>query len=234
MTEARPISEREIIFPPWFDKLFRMLSAGGAFGVVYVAGIVNFGFSPKTTDAGYMPEQPIPYSHRLHVGELGLDCRYCHTGVEVGAKALIPPTQTCMQCHTKVLPDSSQLEPLRESYQTGKPVEWVRVHDLPDYVYFNHSAHVARGVGCVSCHGRVDQMEEVYQDQPLSMGWCLDCHRNPERMVRPLDRVTDLDYHSDPANDHAQGRQLLMERGWTEDNWDRKIRELTSCSTCHR
>lgn len=218
---------REPIFPPWVDQLFRVLSAGGAFMAVYVVLMVTFGFSPKTTDVGYMPEQPVPYSHRLHVGELGLDCRYCHTNVEKGAKAAVPPTQTCMNCHAKIHTESALLEPIRTSYETGFPVEWVKVHDLPDYVYFDHSAHVNHGVGCVSCHGRVDRMEEVWQDQPLSMGWCLECHRNPAPHLRPMDKITDLSYM--PTLE--EGERFMRERNKIDET---RIRELTSCSTCHR
>ncbi len=163
MAEVQTEPEVGLVFPPWFDKLLRLLGAGGALAGVYIVLIFTFGASPKTMNVGYMPEQPVPYSHALHAGELGIDCRYCHTGVEVTAAASIPPTQTCMNCHTKVRTESDKLKPLRYSYESGMPVEWVRVHDLPDYVYFNHSAHVTRGVSCVSCHGRIDRMEEVYQ-----------------------------------------------------------------------
>ena len=163
-------------------------------GLVYATLIVYFGFSPKATDVGYTPEQPVPYSHALHVGQLGVDCRYCHNTVETTAHAAIPPTQTCMNCHSHIRASSEQLIPVRSSYATGMPVEWIRVHDLPDFVYFNHSAHVRRGVGCVSCHGRIDTMDVVYQVEELSMGWCLDCHRNPERHLRPAEYVTQLDW----------------------------------------
>jgi len=153
--------------------------AGPIVGLLAVGGVWYFG-SPSYTDVGYAPVQPVPYSHELHVGELGIDCRYCHVSVETSPVANIPPTQTCMNCHTAIRPESTKLEPIRQSNRTGMPVDWIRVHDLPDYVYFNHSAHVRRGVSCVECHGRIDRMEEVYQDQPLSMGWCLDCHREKE------------------------------------------------------
>ena len=181
-----------LIFPLWFDDLIKFLGAAGAFAAVYVVFLFAYGASPKTMAIGYMPEQPVPYSHALHAGELGIDCRYCHTGVESTAHASVPPSQTCMNCHTSVRTDSPKLQPIIESYQTGMPVEWVRIHDLPDYVYFNHSAHVTRGVGCVECHGRVDRMEEVYQHEMLSMGWCLKCHRNPGPRLRPKEFVTDL------------------------------------------
>ena len=172
-------STRTPIFPPWVDTLIKLLGAGAAVSGLYVVLMINFGASPKTINAGYMPEQPVPYSHALHVGELGMDCRYCHNTVEEAGFAAVPPTETCMNCHQNVAPDSNKLAPIRESYETGLPVEWVKIHDLPDHVYFNHSAHVTRGVSCVECHGRVDRMVEVWQHAPLSMGWCLDCHRDP-------------------------------------------------------
>jgi hypothetical protein len=176
------------------------------------------------TDVGYEPIQPVPYSHALHVGQLGTDCRYCHTGVEETAKALIPPSQTCMNCHKSVRANSEKLIPVFESYSTGMPVEWIRVHDLPDYVYFNHSAHVRRGVGCVSCHGRIDTMEVVSQQEPLSMGWCLDCHRNPERHLRPTEYVFQLDWV--PEEDQLALGVRLRE---THD-----INPPQDCNTCHR
>jgi hypothetical protein len=168
----------------------------------------------------------VPYSHALHAGELGIDCRYCHNTVEKAAHAAIPPTQTCMNCHAKIRTESPKLEPVRSSYASGMPVEWVRVHDLPDYVYFNHSAHVTRGVGCVECHDRVDTMEVVYQARPLSMGWCLDCHRNPETRLRPKEFVTVMDW--EPAEGEtraALGARLRQEYG---------LNPSEDCSTCHR
>jgi len=167
------------IFPKWTNLIPFLVGGLVVVAPLYVALIVAYGFSPRTTDVGYQPVQPIPFSHRLHAGDLGLDCRYCHNTVEVAAKAAIPPTQTCMNCHTQIRKDSPLLQPLMESYQTGMPIKWLRVHDLPDYAYFNHSAHVTRGVSCVECHGRIDRMDVVTQEQPLSMGWCLECHRNP-------------------------------------------------------
>jgi len=172
---------------------------------------------------GYQPKQPLPYSHAVHAGKLGIDCRYCHTTVETAAAAALPPTQTCMNCHATILADSEKLLPVRESYATGMPVEWIRVHDLPDYVYFNHSAHVRRGVGCVSCHGRVDRMEEVYQAETLSMGWCLACHRAPEQHLRPVELVTAMSWQTeDPLKTGAELRQKY------------NIHPSTDCSTCHR
>jgi hypothetical protein len=181
-----------------------LLAIGG--GVVFVFW---YYFSPKNLQVGYTPRQPVEYSHKLHAGQLGIDCRYCHANVETAAHAMVPPTQTCMGCHTLVKPDSVKLAKVRESWQTGKPIEWVKVHRLPDHAFFNHSAHVSAGVGCVSCHGRVDQMEEVQMVEPLSMGWCLDCHRNPEPHLRPKDRVTDMQWKPSAADKVALARPVL-------------------------
>lgn len=217
-------SSERFTFPGWTWILRPGIALAALGGLVYAGVLVAAGFSPKATDVGYMPAQPVPYSHALHVGQLGMDCRYCHTGVEVAAAASIPPTQTCMNCHSKVRAESEKLIPIRESYATGMPVEWIRVHDLPDYVYFDHSAHVRRGVGCVSCHGRIDTMEVVYQAEPLSMGWCLKCHRNPEQHLRPVGLVTTLDWV--PEEDQiALGTRLV------EAN---HIDPPTDCNTCHR
>ena len=167
------------IFPPWWNKLpLAVAIAGSVVPVLAIAGIWYF-FSPWYTDVGYSPAQPVPYSHKLHVGELGLDCRYCHASVEISAVANVPPTQTCMNCHQVVKRDSVKLAPIRDSATSGRPMRWIRVHELPDYAYFTHRMHVTAGIGCVTCHGRIDEMETVTQTAPLSMGWCLDCHRNP-------------------------------------------------------
>jgi len=211
-------------FPKWTNLLRPVIAISAAGGLAYVVLLVTFGFSPKTTDVGYQPEQPVHYSHALHVGQLGIDCRYCHNTVEVAAKAAVPPTQTCMNCHSMIRTNSEKLIPVRQSYATGMPVEWIRVHDLPDYVFFNHSAHVRRGVGCVSCHGRIDTMEVVSQVEPLSMGWCLECHRNPERHLRPPEYVTVLDWV--PEED-----QLALGSRLRENN---NINPPTDCNTCHR
>ena len=165
------------VFPRWSNALLPAVGAVGLVVPLYVVFVVAYGFSPLTTDVGYQPIQPVPFSHALHAGELGLDCRYCHNTVERAPKAAVPPTQTCFNCHTQIHKDSPKLDPLWESYETGMPVEWIRVHDLPDFTYFNHSAHITRGVSCVECHGRIDKMEVVTQHERLTMGWCLDCHR---------------------------------------------------------
>ena len=142
-----------------------------------VVGFFWYYGSPKYTDVGYRPRQPVPYSHKLHAGDLGIDCRYCHYSVEKSAVANIPPTSVCMNCHTLILPESEKLLPVRESWATGEPIKWVRIHKIGEYAYFNHSIHIDRGVSCISCHGNVADMEVVEQKKPLSMGWCLECHR---------------------------------------------------------
>ncbi len=212
-----------VIFPKWTNKLPTFAAAAAVCGGAFVTFVVWFWFSPKHTDVGYAPEQPVLYSHKLHAGTLGIDCRYCHQHVENGPHATIPTTETCMNCHApeKVKHDSTQIRHLQEQHAAGLPVEWVKVHMLPDYAYFDHSVHVHAGVGCASCHGRIDQMEVVRQDQPLSMGWCLECHRNPENHLRPLDKITDMDFEPDPE----QGLQFVEERN---------INPPVHCSACHR
>jgi hypothetical protein len=210
------------VFPRWANKTRQIAGAVLGIAPIYVTAFVWYGFSPRTTDVGYQPKQPIPYSHALHAGQLGIDCRYCHNTVDRAAFAATPPTETCMNCHARVRAKSEKLELLRESYKTGKPIEWVKVHDLPDYVYFNHSAHVTRGVGCVSCHGRIDQMEEVHQKQPLSMSWCLECHRNPEPNLRPPEEVTNMTWKQ-PNEDF--GREFRAKNN---------LNPPTDCSGCHR
>jgi len=180
--------------------------------------------SPNFTDVGYQPEQPVPYSHKFHVGELGMDCRYCHVGVETSAVAGIPPTQTCMNCHTNVKPTSDSLKVVKESWDTGKPIQWVRVHKSPDYVYFDHSAHVNSGVACASCHGRVDRMTVVLQMESLSMNWCLECHRNPEEQLRPVSEVTNMSWKR--PEDHQKIVTQMMQ--------DLNISPPTDCQGCHR
>jgi len=192
-------------------------------GIAVVFFFWYFG-SPKYTDVGYQPIQPLPFSHTLHAGDLGIDCRYCHTSVERSNVATVPPTATCMNCHKLIKTQSEKLAPIRQSYQTGKPIEWTRVHLLPEYVYFNHSAHITAGVGCESCHGNVAQMETVKQAKPLSMGWCLSCHRHPEKNLRPLDKVTTMGY-TPPSDQLAYAQKIMKERN---------INPPTDCSGCHR
>ena len=202
-----------VIFPRWTNLLPLALAGGAAVGLPAVVFGAWYWFSPKFTDVGYQPKQPVPFSHALHAGSLGMDCRYCHNTVERAAYAAVPPTATCMNCHSLVKKDSPLLEPVRKSFDTGEPIHWKRVHMLPDYAYFNHSVHLAAGVGCVSCHGRIDQMQVVTQDQPLSMSWCLDCHRNPGPNLRPVSEITSMSWDAktagyDPAKDPLRTRQL--------------------------
>lgn len=211
-------------FPRWTNKLKQALGAGLLLGPVYIVLIFWFGASPKTLAVGYAPEQPVPFSHARHAGELGLDCRYCHTTVEKAARAAIPQTSICMNCHKQILKDDDRLQPVRDSAASGEPIHWVRVHDLPDYVYFDHSVHVNRGVGCKSCHGRIDQMDRVAQHEPLSMGWCLNCHRNPAQYLRPYDQITSMTWA--PAEEQVDlGLRIQQEN---------HIKPSESCSTCHR
>lgn len=213
---------KPFVFPRWANKTVHVAGAVLGIAPLYLIGLIWYGASPKTLDVGYAPTQPIPYSHALHAGELGIDCRYCHRTVEEAAHAAVPSTETCMNCHSKVRTTSPKLEPLRDSWTKGTALEWTKVHDLPDYVYFNHSAHVRRGVGCVSCHGRVDQMPVVIQDQPLSMGWCLDCHRAPENHLRPPSEVTNMTWQ---PSSPTEGMDLRKAN---------HINPSTDCSTCHR
>jgi hypothetical protein len=193
-----------------------------------VASLACYGYwiaeSPYETRQNVPREQPVPFSHEHHAGDLGIDCRYCHTTVETSSFANLPATKICMNCHSQMWAVAPELEPVRESYRTGKSIQWTRVHDLPDFVYFDHSIHIHKGVGCSTCHGRVDQMPLTWQAEPLRMQWCLDCHRNPAQYVRPLDRVFDMSY-TPPPDQLALGRKLVAEN---------HIQSLTSCSTCHR
>lgn len=214
------------VFPRWANKLVHLAGAVLGLAPLYIIGLVWYAASPKTTDVGYAPEQPVPYSHALHAGELGIDCKYCHTTVETAAHAAVPTTETCMNCHQRIHVQSPRLEPVRASAATGQAIEWTKVHDLPDYAYFDHSVHVTRGVGCASCHGRIDTMPVVYQHEPLSMGWCLDCHREPEKHLRRAEDVTKMAYQ--PPGGQSQVDYGLQLRSQFH------INPPTDCSTCHR
>jgi menaquinone reductase, multiheme cytochrome c subunit len=223
--------EQPFVFPKWANFLLPGIVLGVVGGLFYVPTVVGLGASPKTTAVGYQPIQPVPYSHALHAGKLGIDCRYCHTTVENSNFASIPPTETCMNCHTNIRTESAALAPVRESWATGKPVEWIRVHELPQYVYFSHQAHVNHGVGCIECHGRIDQMERVYQAKPLSMSWCLDCHRDPGPHLRPKNvAVTDMNWTppADPTEAQNLAEELLKDYSIHDTAY------MQSCSTCHR
>jgi cytochrome c7-like protein len=213
------------IFHPSTNTLSRLSIFGGVILVVLlVAALAAINESPYITEVGVAREQPVPFSHKHHVGDDGIDCRYCHTSVEQSSFAGIPPTKTCMNCHTQIWPDSPMLEPVRESFRTGKSIQWTRVHNLPGFVYFDHSIHIHKGVGCATCHGRVDKMPLMWRENTLYMDWCLNCHRAPERYVRPREYVFSMDYRP-PANQIALGEKLVKEY---------RIQKLTSCSTCHR
>lgn len=190
------------------------------------AAAINYYATPKYTRVGYQPIQPVPFDHSLHAGQLGLDCRYCHTSVEKSGTSGIPAAQTCMNCHGTIKPQSPLLEPVRRSFQTGEPLVWTKIHALPDYVYFNHSVHVSRGVSCVECHGKVNEMPVVFQDQPHSMSWCLDCHRSPAERIRDPKDV----YNLDSPTLAAQGK--LDEAIARIHDW--KVKPPQSCSGCHR
>jgi len=220
------------VFPRWTNRLPGQI----IFGLLLIGGVVTAGltyyFTPKYTRVGYQPTQPVPFSHSIHVQQLGLDCRYCHDGVEKSWYSNVPAADTCMNCHSAVRANDPKLEPVRASYKDqNKPVEWVQIHKLPDYVYFNHSVHVNRGVSCVECHGRVDQMDEVRHEKHFSMTFCLDCHRelspengDPKKRLRPLDKITDLAYDrsSDPAN-----KDTDFVKKW-------HVKTSENCSACHR
>lgn len=212
------------IFPQWTNRLPLLIAIGVVALALCVIGFFWYYGSPKYTDVGYRPTQPVAYSHKLHAGDLGIDCRYCHSSVERSPVANVPPTQTCMNCHKLILPQSEKLLPVRESWSGGHPIPWVRVHNLPDYAYFNHSAHLNAGVGCASCHGNVAQMEKVMQVEPLSMSWCLDCHRNPDKHLRPADQVTNMNW-TPPADQAESAKRVKAEK---------KINPPTDCSGCHR
>lgn len=214
------------IFPKWADKVPKKIQLAI---IVVVTGIV-FGFwyfgSPDYLEVGYAPEQPIPFSHDLHAGQLDIDCRYCHGDVELSAAASVPSSQTCMTCHETIEADSPDLAPLRESWETGDPIEWIRVHKLPEHSYFNHSIHINAGIGCDSCHGRVDRMERVMKKESMSMSWCLDCHNNPEEQLRPVDEVTNLGWEPPSEEYQKEFGEMMVSK--------RNIVAPVYCNACHR
>ena len=194
-------------------------------GAIATAGATYY-MTPKYTRVGYAPVQPVPYSHALHVGQLGLDCRYCHSNVDKSGYANLPTSQTCMNCHNQVKKDSPLLAVVRNSYETGDPVPWVKVHELPDFAYFNHSIHMNRGVSCVECHGKINEMEVVTHVQPLSMGFCLDCHRNPAIRVREPKNIYDLNSPTIAATSGVPAGEKFVH------DWN--IKPPQSCTGCHR
>lgn len=215
------------VFPRWFDTLTRAGMAGVVLSVPCVSIAIGIFYrSDYATGRHDVYQQAVPLSHRHHVGQLGIDCRYCHTGVEDSSFAGLPPTETCMNCHEEIWVGSQMLAPVRNSWKSGEPLHWTRVNSLPQYVYFNHSIHIAKGVGCVLCHGKVDQMPLTYQDKPMTMGWCLDCHRDPAPNLRPHSEVFNIDW---VRTSNTPSPAELMEEYHVKDS-----RALTSCSTCHR
>jgi Cytochrome c7 and related cytochrome c len=215
-----------------FDRSANFLARFSLLGVAVLAGLGLTGVlvvarSPYITNQRVTRDQPVQFSHKHHVGDDGIDCRYCHTGVETSAYAGIPPTKTCMNCHSVLFNNVGYLEIVRESYRSEQSIHWSKVHRLADYVYFNHSIHVNKGIGCSSCHGAVNEMALIYQAAPLNMEWCLECHRNPEQNLRPKDQIYNMSWKA-PDDQAEAGKKLAA---------DYKLRsklELTSCSTCHR
>jgi hypothetical protein len=213
------------IFHPSTNTISRV----SIFGAVFILAallwlLAAISRSSYVTQAGIAREQPVPFSHKHHVSGLGIDCRYCHTSVEESSFAGIPPTKTCMNCHSQIWAGAPMLEPVRESFRGDRSIPWIRVHDLPDFVYFNHSIHLHKGIGCVTCHGRVDQMPLMWREHSLDMEWCLECHRRPEQFVRPRPYVFSMDW--EPSEEQLRlGRKLVQEY---------HIAKLTSCSVCHR
>jgi hypothetical protein len=203
----------------------KLIIALGLITSSLIAGVTYY-FTPKYTRVGYMPTQPVAFDHSLHVDQLGMDCRYCHTYVDEAGHSNVPSTNTCMNCHSMVKTDSPKLAPVRESYASGEPIPWVRIHKTPEYVYFNHAVHVNRGISCLHCHGQVNEMEVVYHAEPLSMAFCLECHRAPEKYIRPVDEVYNLDWR--PESEEAQ---LRMGEEFVHD-WN--VNPPISCSGCHR
>jgi hypothetical protein len=216
------------IFRPSANTLSRLsIFVALLLGVGLVVGAYAFNQSPVVTRVNLIIDQPVAFSHEHHVRALGIDCRYCHTSVESGAFAGMPPTYTCMSCHSQIWNQAPMLEPVRASLASNEPMKWNRVHDLPDFVYFDHSIHVNKGVGCVSCHGEVEKMPLAMKAEPMTMQWCLDCHRAPENHLRPLDKIVDTDWKAE--DQLTLGRQLVKDY-----KVDQALDRLTNCSTCHR
>jgi hypothetical protein len=215
--------------PQIFNRSTNTLSRLSIYGAVFfivLAGYVLYAISksPYFTEVNVARDQPVPFSHKHHVGELGIDCRYCHTSVEDSSFAGIPPTATCMTCHSQIWTNAPMLEPVRASYRSDRSIEWIRVNALPDFVYFNHGIHVSKGIGCTTCHGPIGDMPLTWRANTLQMTWCLGCHREPEQYVRPKEAVFSANYQP-PDNQTTLGHRLVKEY---------KIQKLTNCSTCHR
>ena len=217
------------IFHPSMNTIARLTIFGAAFGVLAALFVgYQYNRSPYQTNVAVVRDQPVPFSHEHHSGELGIDCRYCHTTVEIGPYANVPPTYTCMSCHSQIWADSPTLALVRESLAERRPIHWERVHDLPGFVYFNHGIHIQKGVGCVSCHGRVDKMPLTWKAEPMTMEWCLDCHRNPEKHLRPKSEIFNMEYALSDKEQRAVGRTLFKKHGIHSASY------LTNCTVCHR
>ncbi len=215
--------------PQIFHRSANALARGSIVIAIVLVGLLGIALweitmSPYYTEQDVTRQQPVPFSHRHHAGELGIDCRYCHTSVEKSSFAGLPPTQTCMTCHSQIWTNSEMLEPVRASYRTNQSLAWTRVNALPDFVYFDHSIHVAKGIGCTTCHGPIAEMPLTYRAGTLYMSWCLECHRQPEKYVRPKSQVFNP-FYQPPPNQLELGKQLVKEY---------KIQSLQHCSTCHR
>jgi hypothetical protein len=228
--------------PQIFHQSFNTISRVTIFGAIFILGglcwfLAVLYRSSYVTESHIAYVQPVPFSHEHHAGQLGIDCRYCHTSVEDSPFAGIPPTKTCMNCHQQIWVGSSMLEPIRESYRSGESISWERIHNLPGFVYFDHSIHVQKGVGCASCHGRVDQMPLVWQEHTLLMEWCLDCHRRPQDFVRPRDQVFSMTWKESDLTNPDTGSpfdQATLGAKLVQQLNIRPPDVITSCSTCHR
>jgi hypothetical protein len=213
------------VFPKWTNKLPGKIVLCAVLIMGTVIGVFWYYFTPEYARTGYQPVQPVPFSHAVHVDQLGIDCRYCHSGVEKSWHSDIPAASTCMNCHNQVLPFDDRLALIRQSNETGEPVPWVQVHKAPDFVFFNHAVHVNRGVSCVHCHGPVNLMEEVWHAESLSMSFCLECHRQPQEFLRPLELVYDLNWSTNREAQKELGMHLVREMN---------VVSSQNCSACHR
>jgi hypothetical protein len=219
-----------LIFKPWTNTFARITALGlPLVATLALCGLMLFVRTPYFTQQNDEVVQPVQFDHRHHVSDIGIDCRYCHQTVEKSASAGYPPTSVCLNCHSQVWNKSPLLDIVRKSYFTNESIPWKRVHRLPDFVYFNHSIHVNKGVGCESCHGRIDKMPAVEQESPLTMGWCLECHRNPENFLRPKDQVTTMGYV--PEKDGKEVAQADLGRELIHQN---AVRTRVACTACHR
>ena len=214
------------IFGKSANWLANVSIVGGGLTVALLLGILlNINRLDYVSEVGIAKDQPVPFSHKHHVTGMGIDCRYCHTTVEVSAFAGIPPTETCMSCHSMIWTEAPILEPVRASFRDGESLQWTRIHDLPDFVYFKHNIHISKGIGCDSCHGPVDQMPLMYKENTLNMEWCLECHRAPENHIRPRSEVFNMQY-SPPSDQQTLGKKLVAEYGV-------QTSQITDCSICH-